>query len=72
MWLRAQATNLSAEAKFLAQQESVVKFVGDIGSGGRGHSRARGRRGMVLRRQNRTNKRTNGRVFQSVTRRWSG
>jgi len=42
-WLRARATNLFAEAKFLAQQESGVKFVGDVESGGRGRSRARGR-----------------------------
>jgi DNA polymerase gamma 1 len=39
-WLRAQATNSFAEVKHLAQQESGVKIVGDIGSG---RSRARGR-----------------------------
>jgi hypothetical protein len=40
-WLRAQATNSFAEVKHLAQQESGVKFVGDIGIGSR--SRTRGR-----------------------------
>lgn len=42
-WLRAQATNSFAEVKYLAQQESGVKFVGDVGSGGGGRSRTRGR-----------------------------
>jgi len=32
-WLRAQATNSFAEVKYLAQEASGVKFVGDIGSG---------------------------------------
>ena len=40
-WLRAQATNSFAEVKYLAQQVSGVKVVGDIGSGSR--SRMRGR-----------------------------
>ena len=40
-WLRAQATNSFAEVKYLAQQVSGVKVVGDIGSGSR--SRTRGR-----------------------------
>ena len=31
-WLREQAINSFAETKYLAQQESGVKFVGDIGS----------------------------------------
>ena len=43
-WLRAQATNSFAEVKYLAQQESGIKFVGGVGSGG-GRSHARGRRG---------------------------
>ena len=42
-WLRAQATNSFAEIKYLAQQESGVKFVGDVGSGSGGRSRTRGR-----------------------------
>jgi len=43
MWLRAQATNSFAEVKYLAQQESGVRFVGDVGSssGGRSHTRGR-------------------------------
>jgi DNA polymerase gamma 1 len=41
-WLRAQATNSFAEVKYLAQQESGVKFVGDVRSGSGGRSRTRG------------------------------
>lgn len=42
-WLQAQATNSFAEVKYLAQQESGVKFVGDVGSGRGGRSRTKGR-----------------------------
>jgi DNA polymerase gamma 1 len=41
-WLRAQATNSFAEVKYLAQQETGVKFAGDVGSGRGGRSRTRG------------------------------
>ena len=44
-WLRAQATNSFAEVKFLAQEESGIKFEGDIGSG---RARMRGRRRGVV------------------------
>jgi DNA polymerase gamma 1 len=49
-WLRAQATNSFAEVKHLAQQESGVKFVGDVGRGGGGRSSTsgRGRSGVAL------------------------
>jgi DNA polymerase gamma 1 len=42
-WLRAQATSSFAEVKYLAQQESGIKFVGDVGSGRGGRSRMGGR-----------------------------
>ena len=42
-WLRAQATNSFAEVKYLAQQESGIKFVGSVGSGSSGHSTPSGR-----------------------------
>ena len=42
-WLRAQATNSFAEVKHLAQQVSGVDFVGDVGNGSGGRSRARRR-----------------------------
>jgi DNA polymerase gamma 1 len=44
-WLRAQATNSFAEVKYLAQQESGVKFEGDVGSA---RARLRGRRRGVV------------------------
>jgi DNA polymerase gamma 1 len=44
-WLRAQATNSFAEVKFLAQQESGVKFEGDVGNA---RARFRGRRRGVV------------------------
>ena len=43
--VRAQATNSFAEVKYLAQQESRIKFVGGVGSGSGGRSHTRGRRG---------------------------
>jgi DNA polymerase gamma 1 len=48
-WLRAQATNSFAEVKYLAQQESGVKFVGDVGSrsGGRSRTKGRGKHGVA-------------------------
>ena len=42
-WLRAQVTDSFAEVKYLSQQESGVKFVGDVGSGSSGRSQTRGR-----------------------------
>ena len=67
--MRAQATNSFTEVKYLAQQESGVKFVGDVGSGGR--SRARGR-GYVVEPPEplcRMSNRANGRIFYIV--RWN-
>jgi DNA polymerase gamma 1 len=47
-WLRAQATNSFAEVKYLAQQESGVKIVGDVGSGsGRSRTGKRGKHGVA-------------------------
>jgi DNA polymerase gamma 1 len=46
-WLRAQATNSFAEVKYLAQQETGVKFVGDVGRGGRSRTTERGRNGAA-------------------------
>ena len=41
-WLRAQATNSFAEIKYLAQQESGIKFAGDVGKGSRSRTRGHG------------------------------